>query len=209
MDKIRKQPVDWLDIYKNAPTNIWEPKPHHFSTLAASLAPNGNATDLGSGEGYDAHYFAERGFATTAVDISEVALESLKAKVSRDNIDIQTQVGDVKTIELTRPQAIIASYGVLHFLGVKFEDRIKHFQDMTVANGVHAMYTFGDKGDFYDIGKHKYWFPSIDELRMTYANWNIRRLEEKTVEMLVRGDNNEMLHNKLIKILAQKGPTDY
>lgn len=204
LEKIRKQPVDWRDIYQHASKNIWEPQPHQFSELAVGLTPRGYATDLGSGEGYDALYFAEQGFATTATDVSEIALNGIKTRALRKNLDVDTKIADVKTTKLTRPQSLIASYGVLHFLAAEHGKQMRHFQEMTVSGGVHSIYTFGNRGDFYDIGSGKYWFPNIAELQVLYKNWRIHHLEEKTVEMFVRGDNNEVLYNNLIKILAQK-----
>ena len=204
MTRIREQPVDWADLYSTASANLWEQKPHEFSVLAAEIAPAGDALDLGCGEGYDALFLAEHGFSVTAVDISDVALSGLDRMAHEKGADIRTQKVDVRSIELSRQRAIIASYGVLHFLGVDYEERIKHFQDMTVDSGVHALYVFGGEGDFCDIAQHKYWFPSVDEVRRLYRNWTIHRLQEKTIPMLIRGDQGEVLHNSMIKLMAQK-----
>lgn len=207
MDKIRKQPVDWQSIYRSASENVREPKPHEFSVLASGLAPKGHATDLGSGEGYDALHFAKQGFATTAIDISEVALERLSEQASQKTLDISTKLENIKLTKLTRPQSLLASYGALHFLGTSYEEQMAHFKDMTLENGVHSIYTFGSKGDFYDIGKDNYWFPDIQELKTIYEDWDIIRIEEKDIELLIRGDGGEILRNSLLKIIAQKQPT--
>ncbi len=54
---------------------IWAGIPHeHLVTEATGLAP-GTALDVGTGEGADAIWLAERGWQVTALDISTVALE--------------------------------------------------------------------------------------------------------------------------------------
>lgn len=204
MTRIREQPVNWAAIYEGAQTHLWEQQPHEFSVAAAGLVGTGNVTDLGCGEGYDSIFFAKNGFTVIAVDTSKAVIDKLRYLASEKNYKIDPLIGDVRTIKISNPQSVVVSYGTLHFLGHDFEQRIKHFQTMTKSGGIHALYVFGNSGDFYDIAKHKFWFPSVDELQDLYKDWDIRRLEEKTIEMLIRGDNGEILHNSLIKILAQK-----
>lgn len=204
MDKIRKKPVDWRSIYQNAPTNIWDSHPHEFTRFAAELAPKGNAIDLGCGEGYDSLFLAEKGFAVTAVDVSKVALSGLSDVAKSRGLDISTNEDDVRTFKFSKPLSLLTSYGVLHFLGDNSQKQMKHFQEATIDRGIHSLYVFGDTGDFYDIAHEKFWFPSMKDLEGLYAEWDVNRIEEKNIEMLIRGDNGELLHNNMIKLLAQK-----
>ncbi len=200
----RNQPVDWRAIYATKTTNVWDTAPHEYTRQAALNAPQGYATDLGCGEGYDALYLAESGFSVTAVDISDAALDSLARSARARRLDIATRNDDVRTVRITRPQSLIASYGVLHFLGDAHEQQMRHLQQMTTNGGVHSLYVFGDTGDFYDIARHDYWFPNRRAIRELYDGWHIERLEEKRVDLLIRGDNGELLQNSMIKVLAQK-----
>jgi SAM-dependent methyltransferase len=64
----------WDSFYEDAPAH-WSGRPNpHLVTDAAALPP-GAALDVGSGEGGDAIWLAERGWRVTAVDISQVALD--------------------------------------------------------------------------------------------------------------------------------------
>jgi SAM-dependent methyltransferase len=76
----------WDERYRSS-SSVWsgEPNPQLVAEVS-ELAP-GNALDIGSGEGADAMWLAERGWRVTAVDISSVALErssALAAKAGRD-----------------------------------------------------------------------------------------------------------------------------
>ncbi len=64
----------WDHRYASRP-QIWSGRPNpHLVDRIAGLAP-GRALDVGSGEGADAIWLAERGWDVTALDVSPVALE--------------------------------------------------------------------------------------------------------------------------------------
>ena len=64
----------WEERYRARPA-VWSGRPNpQLVAEAAELAP-GRALDVGSGEGADAIWLAERGWQVTAVDISTTALE--------------------------------------------------------------------------------------------------------------------------------------
>jgi len=64
----------WEQRYRSSPS-VWSGHPNtHLVSEAADLAP-GNALDVGTGEGADAVWLAERGWRVTATDISTVALD--------------------------------------------------------------------------------------------------------------------------------------
>jgi SAM-dependent methyltransferase len=64
----------WNERYRSQ-ERIWSGRPNrHLVAEAAGLEP-GRALDVGSGEGADAIWLAERGWRVTALDISTVALD--------------------------------------------------------------------------------------------------------------------------------------
>lgn len=64
----------WNERYRSR-DRIWSGEPNrHLVAEVAGLEP-GRALDVGSGEGADALWLAERGWRVTAVDISSVALD--------------------------------------------------------------------------------------------------------------------------------------
>ncbi|GAB2513182.1 SAM-dependent methyltransferase [Nocardiopsis aegyptia] len=68
----------WNERYRTK-DRVWSGRPNRqLVAEAADLAP-GRALDVGSGEGADSVWLAERGWRVTAVDISTVALERAAA----------------------------------------------------------------------------------------------------------------------------------
>lgn len=64
----------WDERYRTR-TALWSGKPNrHLVAEAAELTP-GTALDVGSGEGADAVWLAQRGWQVTAIDLSTVALQ--------------------------------------------------------------------------------------------------------------------------------------
>jgi SAM-dependent methyltransferase len=65
---------DWDERYRSS-SAIWSGEPNPQLVSEVSPLPPGSALDVGSGEGADAMWLAERGWRVLAVDISRVALE--------------------------------------------------------------------------------------------------------------------------------------
>jgi thioredoxin reductase len=64
----------WEQRYRTRPA-IWSGRPNAQLVAEVAALPAGRALDVGSGEGADAIWLAERGWQVTAVDISTTALE--------------------------------------------------------------------------------------------------------------------------------------
>ena len=83
---------EWDERYA-ASDMVWSSEPNQFVvTLTDDLEP-GTAIDLGAGEGRNALWLADRGWAVTAVDFSSVAVERGRARAGGANVD--WQVADV------------------------------------------------------------------------------------------------------------------
>lgn len=77
----------WDELYRSR-SKEWNGRPHtHLVTDVADMTP-GSALDVGTGEGADAIWLAERGWRVTAVDISSVALE--RGAAQADRVDAAT-----------------------------------------------------------------------------------------------------------------------
>ncbi|MGA7690333.1 MAG: class I SAM-dependent methyltransferase [Jiangellales bacterium] len=74
---------------------VWSAEPNHFVvTLVDDLTP-GTAIDVAAGEGRNALWLAEQGWAVTAVDFSSVAVERGRVRPGGDGVD--WQVADITT----------------------------------------------------------------------------------------------------------------
>ena len=92
---------DW-DARYAATELVWSAEPNRFvEAEAADLAP-GRALDLAAGEGRNAIWLAERGWAVTAVDFSRVALEKAAELAASRDATIETVEADVTTYEPAR-----------------------------------------------------------------------------------------------------------
>ncbi len=71
----------------------------HDDTLAdhAGGLPPGRALDLGCGSGGNAVWLAMRGWQTTAVDFSEVAIEKARMRAADSGVEVEFVVSDVTT----------------------------------------------------------------------------------------------------------------
>ncbi|MEU3305754.1 class I SAM-dependent methyltransferase [Nocardiopsis sp. NPDC006832] len=90
----------WNERYRSK-DRIWSGEPNrHLVAEVAGLEP-GRALDVGSGEGADALWLAERGWRVTAVDISSVALDRAEAHARERGAEISERVTWLKA-DVTR-----------------------------------------------------------------------------------------------------------
>ncbi|MFF0489887.1 class I SAM-dependent methyltransferase [Nocardia sp. NPDC004068] len=75
----------WDNLY-NERDQVWSGRPNTWLTTIVGELPPGRALDLGCGEGGDAIWLAERGWAVTAVDITDVALGRLRKAAAEHGV---------------------------------------------------------------------------------------------------------------------------
>jgi len=81
----------WDERYR-AQSKVWSGNPNpQLVSLAVGLAP-GSVLDVGSGEGADAIWLAERGWQVTAVDISVVALQRGGVRAAEIGVDVAGRI---------------------------------------------------------------------------------------------------------------------
>jgi SAM-dependent methyltransferase len=81
----------WDERYRSKPA-LWSGRPNPQLVEAASGLEPGRALDVGSGEGADVIWLAERGWQVTGVDFSRVALERAAAQAARMGPEIAGRV---------------------------------------------------------------------------------------------------------------------
>lgn len=75
----------WEDFYRDR-EQVWSGKPNPLLVRETDSLTPGSALDLGCGEGADAIWLAERGWAVTGVDISSTALERAAAHAANNGV---------------------------------------------------------------------------------------------------------------------------
>lgn len=98
--------TDWDERYSGEDL-IWSVEPNRFLVTEVDGLPPGRALDLGTGEGRNAIWLAERGWQVTGVDFSTVALAkagrlatSRGAKVEWIEADLRNFVPPARSFEL-------------------------------------------------------------------------------------------------------------
>jgi SAM-dependent methyltransferase len=81
----------WDERYASR-ERIWSGKPNHQLVEHAASLPPARALEVGSGEGADALWLAERGWRVTAVDVSAVALERAAARAAEHGDEVAGRV---------------------------------------------------------------------------------------------------------------------
>ncbi|HZJ27393.1 MAG TPA: class I SAM-dependent methyltransferase [Acidimicrobiia bacterium] len=89
---------DWNDRYR-ATELVWTADANRFVVAEVADLPPGRALDLAAGEGRNAIWLAERGWRTSAVDFSDVALDKARALAESRGVSLETIVADVTTYE--------------------------------------------------------------------------------------------------------------
>jgi thioredoxin reductase/SAM-dependent methyltransferase len=88
---------DWDDRYSGE--QVWSGNPNGSLVVEESGLPVGTALDVGAGEGGDAIWLAERGWAVTASDISSAALDRLRAEATRRDVPVTCRLADANARE--------------------------------------------------------------------------------------------------------------
>ena len=84
--------ADWDHRYGGGP--LWSGNPNGTLVNEVSGRTPGRALDVGAGEGGDAIWLAEQGWAVTASDISERALDRVGAEASRRGLRVECRHAD-------------------------------------------------------------------------------------------------------------------
>ncbi|CCH32776.1 methyltransferase domain-containing protein [Actinosynnema sp. NPDC047251] len=101
---------------------VWSGKVNrHVTTTAADLAP-GTALDVGSGEGADAIWLAERGWKVTGVDLARTALDRAARQAAEAGVEVTWQQADVTAWDPAPEQFDLVSVQYLHLPGAVRED---------------------------------------------------------------------------------------
>jgi SAM-dependent methyltransferase len=90
----------WNDRYR-ATDLMWSAGPNMFVEELCRDLPAGRSIDLAAGEGRNAIWLAERGWDSTAVDYSDVAIDKARRIAEKRGVTITTEVADLTTYEPT------------------------------------------------------------------------------------------------------------
>ncbi|MFO7576830.1 MAG: class I SAM-dependent methyltransferase [Pelovirga sp.] len=91
---MEKSQQEWNERWQEKSVDAdWQPDP--WLQRIVPFLPRGSALDVACGMGRNAVYLAEQGFAVTAVDLSNVALDLLRREAQRRELEI-----DIRQVDL-------------------------------------------------------------------------------------------------------------
>jgi tellurite methyltransferase len=136
---------------------------------------SGKVLDLGCGEGGMALALAEQGFDVTCLDISNIAIETLKKEASKRNLEIQTICEDLENFQINKDYDVVLMLGILQFLGDKGEEFLKEIKEHTISGGINVIDAFVNK-----------WLPR-EKLKEFYFDWEALEFEEYKTKTIKDG----------------------
>jgi len=117
--------------------------------------------DLGAGMGHNSIYFAKQGFAVSAIEISDFAVDYLKKWAERENLEINATVGDMHSLPYSDNSFdCLFEYHTIRHSGTAGIKMIISEIERVVKPGGEVYITFlsKDSNDFTEK-----WYPQIDE----------------------------------------------
>jgi len=149
-------------------------------------APRGRALDLGSGQGNDALFLAQRGFSVTAVEIRKDMAEIIKERAEENQLKVDVVQQDIRDFSIAENSVVfISAMNCLHyFLKQEFLDIIEKIKRGLVKGGIAVIGLFTtedpmfekakaemivqDGGGFRDDKGRKLYFPKPHELKKIF-----------------------------------------
>lgn len=162
--------IKWNEKYRNDTALLDRETPTDFLERHAELLTGRCALDLACGGGRNAIFLAGRGFCVDAVDISEVAIKSLKKRVG--DLPICPILADLDTFT---PEANRYDLAVMaHFLD---RDLIARTAEALKPGGLFVVETYMDHPDNEKRGNPDFLL-APGELKKLFEGWTVLVYEE-------------------------------
>lgn len=184
-------------------------KPTELVIKLADSLSSGNVLDLGAGDGRQALYLASKGFAVTAVDLSQAGLNKLQSLAQQQGVRIQTELADLHTWTIAEEYNAILAIAVLQHL--QHTATLRLLEDMklhTAPGGMNALTVFTKSGDRYALDQTEdpgAFYPEDNWLKQFYSDWEIIEHDLITTsEIRTNPATGLPLQNTVERLLARK-----
>jgi tellurite methyltransferase len=198
---------DYDQEYRENPAMFGDGKPEPFVLEAAGMIPiDGKVMELGAGQGRNALALAEKGLQVTAVDISEVGVDSMNKKAQELGLtNFHAEVRDSREIIDGEFDMVVSTFMLHHLSREDAEKLIAKIKEHTKKGGINAIVTFTVEGDFARSPNDEgMFYPALGEMREFYKDWEITSyVEEKNEPKQTRPDGGSMF-NIRAEIIARK-----
>ena len=194
----------WEKSYKD--DNVSTFGVHPNPTIAEKwpiFASNGAVLEVGCGEGKNAIFLAQKGFAVDAFDISVAGIAKLKRLASKHHIELNAWAQDLREFGFDKEYDVVTSHGTLHFVARQdWKDFILRAKEHTRSNGIHIMQIFTNKVPAApDIAPLAIGLANEGELFDLYRDWRILETKAYVFEDEHPGvDKHFHASNKIVAI---------
>jgi len=87
----------------------------HLEPWIESMQPGRSVLEIGCGIGMDSYRMAQHGLRVTGIDLTQVAIDTVRARFAREGLDGTFEVGDAETLRFPNEHFdYVYSFGVLH-----------------------------------------------------------------------------------------------
>ena len=125
---------DWNRRYGETEL-LWTAEPNRFVAEELRDLPPGRALDLGTGEGRNAVWLAERGWQVTAVDFSSVALDKGRGLAQARGVGVDWVLGDLRGY---RPEPAAYDLVLVAYLQLPQDERAAVLRGAAAALARHG-----------------------------------------------------------------------
>lgn len=182
-----------------------EPAPTVMELL--DYIDSGEVLDLGTGEGKNALFLAEKGFDVVGMDKSKEGVKKfLKLAEERDLRErVEGTVADLTEFEPDKNFDVIVCIATLNFLE-KNEIRkvIKTIKEHTRKEGLNVITAFTVDDPGYKRHPEKLYFFENDELKDLYEDWEILKYDESMTEPEKHGTGGKVHRHGVAALIARK-----
>ena len=174
----------WEQAYADLSTPTFGGPSQEIRDVASDLRPGATVLDLGCGEGRNALFLAESGFDVTAVDISETGIRKLNALAQESELNIHSEVADMRDCQFSHSFDLIVSHGCLHLIEREAGQRlIPLLKAHTNPGGINIVGVFTDRiPPPDDLREFCLGLFREGELFSVYSDWEVLLQQSYTFE---------------------------
>ena len=134
-------------------------------------ANGGRAVDLGAGDGRNALFLAERGFAVLAVEAAPTGARRIADRLAERGLPGRVEAADLRDFALPSAIDLLVACHVVHLLPEPYR-RIADWQAHTRPGGICLV---SSRGPIPEDPPGYYWYPERGELKhcFAFAGWRI------------------------------------
>ena len=198
----------WDDRYSNEEFAYGEEPNNYLKEQIQKLKPCAILFPA-EGEGRNAIFAAKLGWNVSAFDISEEGKNKALKLAEANNVSIDYQVGELKTLDFKEEQFDVIALIYAHFPAEIKSEIHKQLNKLLRKDGIIIFEAFSKKHLEYLAINDKVGGPkdieslfSIEEIKSDFPNYEIIELEEKEIEL-----NEGLFHNgtgSVIRFIGRK-----